>query len=113
MASAALSPAQGLWELIIICQATLWATRGKTFSFVSEHIFIYLFPRQQGKELGATISSSLGHCRKSSLDSEESKGSSVKSFPFPVTARKQGASDNAEQVLCGVCTYSFARSLIP
>lgn len=54
-ASEALGPAQGPRELII-CQANLWASRGKTpFSFVSEHIFIYLFPRQQRKELGATI----------------------------------------------------------
>lgn len=54
----------------------------------------------------------MGTCRKSSLDSEESEGSSVKSFPFPATARRQGASDNAQQVLRGACTCAFARSLI-
>lgn len=54
VASAAPGLAQGPWELIIR-QATLWASRGKTtFSFVSEHISIYLCRRHQGEELGAT-----------------------------------------------------------
>lgn len=55
VASAALGPAWGPWGLTV-CQATLWASRGKTtFSFVREHIPIYLCPRHQGEEQEATI----------------------------------------------------------
>lgn len=43
-----------------ICQATLWASRGKTvFSFVCEHLTIYFLGNR--KKLGVTVPSSLEH----------------------------------------------------
>lgn len=114
-APAVCSPAQGPWEPMT-CQVALWAPRGKQHFHLSAstYSFIYFCPRQQGKELGATTPSSLGHCpRAPCWESEESGGARVTCSPFPsLSPQGSRAPDMAEQVLYGVCTHPAIPSSI-